>query len=142
MNKLFVGTLSLFVVVACFTVADAATPRSRAIPHISPESFENLIVTPAPSCTVDFGVLSNDALGIPCRESSTCAAAKSSTIALGDTCLASTTTVTDGGVDISSTATLSCRAVANGVVFKLCLQVTDGGTLDVNSAVYTGRIVH
>jgi hypothetical protein len=58
-----------------------------------------------------------------------------------DGCVASTA-MTDGGVALDTHATLTCRAVTDGVVFQVCLNSADAGTLDPGSATFRARIFH
>lgn len=126
--------------------AEAATPRAHTNEHISPEKFYNLIVAPSGTCSVDFGALVplNQGTGNPCLESATCAAVGQNGApgaVIGDGCVASTSMGSDAGSFLSSTAQLSCRAVTDGVVFKVCFQATDGGSLDLGAAWFTGTVI-
>lgn len=123
-------------------LALAAQPKSQPILHVSPEKFENLIVEPTATCSIDFGNLGGSAASAvsPCRESS-CAVLGA---AIGDTCLASTTYgANDGGTVLPAESTLSCRVtVANTALVKLCWQSTDAGAFDPGAGLYRVRIIH
>ncbi len=139
----------LFAVLGVFAVAGlgfAATPRTRAIEHVSPEKFKNIIIEPAGECQVDFGLLTNapNTLGTICRESAACVATG---CAINDACIASSRAgggglVPDGGDPLPALAVLSCRAATDAVYFRLCLNVTDGGTLDLLAENFKGRCIH
>ncbi len=134
-------SLGSIVVIAGPSLVEAATPRTNAIPHLSPERFANLIVDPRAECTYDFPALTDARvqLATVCAESWTCTATGAT---IGDTCLASSNLGADGGSALASTAQLRCRAVTNGVVFQLCNFTTDGGSYDLGDAGFVGRIIH
>lgn len=128
--------------------AEAATPKTHAVEHISPEKFFNLIVgAPVGTCSVDFPALDPRGLGLKaaCAESATCTAVGvngAPGAIIGDACIASTSMGSDAGSALILEAVLSCRAVTDGVVFKLCVPgMTDGGTYDPGAAWFTGRII-
>lgn len=136
--------LAGFPVVTVDDLVEGAQPRTTAIPHISPEKFQNLIVEPKGTCNVDFAALAvlPTSLGTPCRESSNCTIT-GGTAALTDACLASSDFGQDGGSALLSTATLSCRVTSSTTIaFKLCVQLTDAGSYDPPAQDYTGRVIH
>ena len=120
----------------------SAQPKSTAIRHASPERFENLIVEPTATCSVDFGNLGGAAASAvsPCREAD-CTVTGA---AIGDTCLASTTYgADDGGTVLPAESTLSCRVTAaNTAKVKLCWQSSDAGSFDPGAGLYRVRIIH
>lgn len=140
MTRTRFGLFALAVVAA--TIAFAATPRTRAIPHDSPEKFSNLIVEPTGTGSIDFGNLGGTHVSAvsPCRESSISALG----CVIGDTCLASTTYgANDGGTVLPAESTLSCRVtVADTALIKLCWQSSDAGAFDPGAGLYRARCIH
>lgn len=126
--------------------AEAATPRTRAIEHVSPEKFYDLHVGPSGTCSIDFPALTplQQGLKSPCAESATCPALGAngtSGAAIGDGCLASTSMGSDAGSFLPISFQLTCRAVTDGVVFKVCSDSTDGGAEDLGTAWFTGLVI-
>lgn len=130
----------LFVVAALVmsTLVFAAIPRTKAIEHVSPEKFFNLLVEPRGDCTVNFGALSNVALGVACRESSACTVTGA---VAGDACLASTSLVPDDG-GWPAELSLECRTATDAIYFRACSSFTDAGTVDPPSGTFYGRVIH
>ena len=118
--------------------AEAATPRTKAIEHVSPEQFNNLIIKPAGTCSWDFTAMSSsgETSLTPRRESATCLAVG---CRITDSCHVSTDFGLDGGAAASTSVIFSCRAVTDGVVFAAAALQTDGGSVDLADAGYTGR---
>ena len=135
--------LAGFPPVSVEDLIEGAQPRTKAIEHVSPEKFTNLIIEPKCTCAVDFGALSGTAnAAVPsCRESSACACTGA---VIGDVCFASTTYgADDGGTVLPAESFLSCRVtVANQVLFKLCNPSTDAGSLDPGAGLFTARLAH
>lgn len=134
--------LASFPAVSVEQLVEGAQPKTSAIPHVSPERFYNLIVEPTTGpVSVDFAVLSNVAVGTPCRDSSAFTAQNA---AIGDSCLASTTYgLNDGGTALLSTSTLSCYvSAANAITFRLCFIATDAGTFDPGAGLFVGKAIH
>lgn len=136
--------LALGLVVGGFALA--ATPRTREIPHISPEKFYDLRVAPSGTCSVDFPALTPLQQGLkqPCAESATCPALGQNGApggAIGDGCVASTSMGSDAGSFLPVSFTLTCRTVTDGVVFKVCSDSTDGGAEDLGAAWFTGLVI-
>lgn len=122
---------------------EAATPRTVAIPHVSPEKFDNLIINRpiTGECDWDFPALTDSRLQLAtvCAETATCAAPGA---VIGDACLAASNLGADGGAALASTATLRCRTLTNGIVFQLCNLSTDAGSYDLGDAGFYGRAIH
>lgn len=139
-------SLNLLVLVAVLfsALAIGAVARSRAIPHISPESFDNLIIGDplVGQCAIDYSILGGTATGSvsPCRESS-CAVQSA---AIGDTCLASTTYgANDGGTVLPAEAQLGCKVtVAGTALIQLCFNSTDAGSFDPGAGLFKARVIH
>lgn len=131
-----------FPPVSVSELIEGAQPKTAAIQHVSPEKFSNLIIEPTTGAVaIDFGALSNAALGTPCRES---AAFTATGAVIGDSCLASTTYgLNDGGTALLSTSTLSCYvSAANAITFRICFLATDGGSFDPGAGLYVGKAIH
>lgn len=140
---------ALSTVVALLAISVLKAPDANAAPPATPRiesnklTVKNFYVEPRSDCTYDFPALaaSNTASanGIQCAESWNCTATGA---AITDTCLASTNLGVDGGSALAQVATLSCRAVANAHIFKLCWQGNDAGTYDLGDAGFYGRSIH
>ena len=135
-NKL----LLVLAVVGFSALVFAAIPKTRAIEHVSPERFKNLIVEPTATYSWDFPALSQRlALNLPCAESDPF---YTQGCAIGDACITSSNWGADGGSALPATAMLSCRAYADYTIVRLCALETDGGVMDLGDAGYTTRCIH
>ncbi len=126
------------------TVALAAIPRTRAIEHVSPESFSNLIIADPlkGTCSIDFGNLGGASTSTvsTCRESSCPVAAA----VIGDWCGASSTYgADDGGTVLPEQARLGCKVtVAGTALIQICWSSSDAGSFDPGAGLYTARVIH
>ncbi len=123
-----------------FSSAEAATPRTNAIQHVSPERFSNLIVAPRGDCSWDFPAIGGGS--DVCAESATCLAVGAN---YTDVCLVATNFGADGGDPAPAHVTFSCRAITDGVIFKACHMAADSGTTPTTNLPdggFVGRIVH
>lgn len=136
-------TLASFPPVSVEQLVEGAQPKTAAIPHVSPEKFQNLIVEPSTGLVaIDFAALGGSLSNVSsCRNSS---ASTATGCVIGDSCWASTTYgLNDGGTALAENATLTCYvSAANAVTFKLCWTSNDGGAFDPGAGLFIGKCVH
>ena len=119
--------------------AEAATPRTNAIPHVSPERFDNLIIgAPKGSLDYDFAAIGGGAIN--CIDS---IGIVTTGATFGDACLAGSNHAADGGAVLSIEVQLSCYvSAANETKIRVCAARADAGTVDLADAGWFTKVIH
>lgn len=134
----FVVSVLVAEAVAASPTAVGTVDRNVAL-HLGRHEFGGgATIGPLAQCDWDFPALGNTALDTPCSETANCNLPGA---AIGDSCIAGTNLGVDGGAVLLSTATISCRATTNAIVFKLCVSLTDAGSYNLTDAGLFGRVI-